>query len=382
MKRYSPILLLTLCIAIGSPPAAVRGELSSRQIPSSTLAPRSIDPRLIAQAESSDTPSEKPSETGKSSDKKSSQTKKSTGKTGSDKPSDIQWKKTLWWVGLGTTGVAAIAFLYFLFRLSRPQPAVQAIGPEFSPTLPEDEPELELDSSEIPVSQDIRSLSPASKDSSPKDSSPKDSSIKNAQNSPVSESPASQPSIPAAPPETPKEPQIDPSSVAQSTPPEQLQLERAQAEPKPVPIEETVPMRRINIVDALIQDLHNPDPSKRRKAIWELGQRGDSRAIQPLVDLMLDSDSSQRSLILGVLAEIGTRTVKPMNRALAVSLQDDSPEVRKNAIRDLTRIYDSIAQMSQLLNHAIDDDDGEVSETARWALGQLNRIRSLPKCED
>ncbi|MBE9039299.1 HEAT repeat domain-containing protein [Oscillatoriales cyanobacterium LEGE 11467] len=142
-------------------------------------------------------------------------------------------------------------------------------------------------------------------------------------------------------------------------------------------IEETTPLAKINIVDALIQELQNPDPAKRRKAIWELGQRGDSRAIQPLVDLMLDSDSSQRSLILAVLSEIGTRTLKPMNRALAVSLQDDSAEGRKNAIRDLTRIYDVVAQMSQLLNHAIDDSDGEVSDTAQWALSQLNRIRSL-----
>ncbi len=142
-------------------------------------------------------------------------------------------------------------------------------------------------------------------------------------------------------------------------------------------LEETTPLAKINIVDALIQDLQNPDPAKRRKAIWELGQRGDSRAIQPLVDLMLDSDSSQRSLILAVLSEIGTRTLKPMNRALAVSLQDDSPEVRKNAIRDLTRIYDVVAQMSQLLNHAIDDSDREVSDTAQWALSQLNRIRAL-----
>jgi hypothetical protein len=58
MKRYSPILLLTLCIAIGSPPAAVRGELSSRQPLKSALEPRSIEPILFVQAESSDTPPE------------------------------------------------------------------------------------------------------------------------------------------------------------------------------------------------------------------------------------------------------------------------------------------------------------------------------------
>ncbi|MGB3239503.1 MAG: HEAT repeat domain-containing protein [Geitlerinemataceae cyanobacterium] len=142
-------------------------------------------------------------------------------------------------------------------------------------------------------------------------------------------------------------------------------------------VQNPTPLRRIGIVETLIQDLHSRDPVKRRQAIWELGQLGDSRAIQPLVDLTLDSDSAQRSLILAALSEIGVRTLKPMNRALAVSLQDESPEVRKNAIRDLTRVYDLMAQIAQLLNHASEDGDREVSETARWALGKLDRIRTL-----
>jgi HEAT repeat protein len=117
---------------------------------------------------------------------------------------------------------------------------------------------------------------------------------------------------------------------------------------------------------------------KRQKAVWELGQRGDTRAVQPLVELMVDSDSKQRSLILAALSEIGTRTLKPLSRALAISLQDNNAEVRKNAIRDLTRVYDLVAQISQLLHHATEDPDQEVRETARWALGQLNRIRTVP----
>lgn len=149
-----------------------------------------------------------------------------------------------------------------------------------------------------------------------------------------------------------------------------------------LPIEETTRLQKVNIVDELIQDLHNPNPDQRRKAIWDLGQRGNSDAIQPLVDLMMDSDSKQRSLILAAVSEISTRTLKPMNRALLISLQDESSEVRKNAIRDLTRIYDQVVQVSQLLRHAVEDSDEEVQETARWALGQLNRIRSLPEFQD
>ncbi|MEP0918548.1 HEAT repeat domain-containing protein [Leptolyngbya sp. DQ-M1] len=143
-------------------------------------------------------------------------------------------------------------------------------------------------------------------------------------------------------------------------------------------IEETTRLAKINIVDELIQDLRSPDPAKRRKVIWELGQRGDTRAVQPLVDLLVESDSKQRSLVLSALSEIGTRTLKPMTRALAVSLQDENAEVRKNAIRDLTRVFDMVSQMSHLLHQATEDSDQEVQDTAKWALGQLNRIRSTP----
>ncbi|NJO39793.1 MAG: hypothetical protein HC769_21995 [Cyanobacteria bacterium CRU_2_1] len=137
----------------------------------------------------------------------------------------------------------------------------------------------------------------------------------------------------------------------------------------------TTRLSKVDIIGELITDLQSPDPSRRRKAVWELGQRGDSRAIQPLVDLLVDSDSNQRSLILAAISEISIRTLKPMNRALMMSLQDDSSDVRKNAIRDVTRIYDLIAQISQLLHYATSDADNEVRDTAQWALTQLNRIR-------
>ncbi|MEH1941569.1 MAG: peptidoglycan-binding protein [Nostoc sp.] len=143
--------------------------------------------------------------------------------------------------------------------------------------------------------------------------------------------------------------------------------------------EKTSRLAKLNIVDELIQDLRSSDPTKRRKAIWNLGQQGDSRAIQPMVDLMIDADSQESSLILAALTEIGIRTLKPMNRALAISIQDESPQVRQNAIRDLTRVYDMMGQMSQMLRHALEDPDTEVQATARYALTQMNRMRGLPE---
>ena len=142
---------------------------------------------------------------------------------------------------------------------------------------------------------------------------------------------------------------------------------------------ETTRLAKVNILDELVEDLRVPDPARRRKAIWELGQRGNSTAVQPLVNAMVGADSKEKSLILAALSEIGIRSLKPMNRALAIALQDDNPEVRKNAIRDLTRIYDLVAQISQMLGHATEDEDPEVRQTANWALEQLGRIRKLPE---
>ncbi|EAW34659.1 hypothetical protein L8106_22089 [Lyngbya sp. PCC 8106] len=139
---------------------------------------------------------------------------------------------------------------------------------------------------------------------------------------------------------------------------------------------------QLDRVEQLILELQNTNPTKRSQTIWELGQQGDSRAIQPLVDLIYNSDSKQRSLILAALSEIGTRTLKPMSRALTLSLQDENAEVRKNAIRDLTRIYDLACQMNQLLQRAADDPDSEVRETAKWAADKLSRMRPLPTIGD
>lgn len=142
------------------------------------------------------------------------------------------------------------------------------------------------------------------------------------------------------------------------------------------PLSTTTRLSKVSIVEALIGDLHSPDLTQRRQAIWELGQRGDSRAIQPLVDLLVEADSQQRSLILAALSEIGVRSLNPLNRALLLSIQDDSADVRKNAIRDLSRLCDWAVQLSQLMQYATSDPDPEVRETAQWALSQLNRLRS------
>jgi HEAT repeat protein len=97
--------------------------------------------------------------------------------------------------------------------------------------------------------------------------------------------------------------------------------------------------------------------------------------MSPLTSLLIDADSHEQGLVLAALVEISAKTLKPMNRAIAIALQDDNPDVRKNAIRDLTRIYDSMGQVGRLLGRATLDADPEVRETAHWALDQLNQLR-------
>ncbi|TAE54524.1 MAG: peptidoglycan-binding protein [Nostocales cyanobacterium] len=152
---------------------------------------------------------------------------------------------------------------------------------------------------------------------------------------------------------------------------QQFPTDLVQLDTKPI-------IAQLNTCEELMQELQSRNSKKRRKAIWKLGQDGDSRAVKPLLDLMIDTDSEQRSLILGTLSEIGTRTLNPINRALIISMRDENPQVRKNAMRDLVRIYDMMGKTSKIILHAMEDPDPEVQETAKYALNQMNRIRTIP----
>ncbi|MDY6940539.1 MAG: HEAT repeat domain-containing protein [Cyanobacteriota bacterium] len=344
MRPYSQILLSISCLVFGVAPVCGTQTAYSSPIERSSFAARDkpATTHTFAQAN----PSESDSPESDPPEESSPEPNESEAATTKDSS-----KKRIWWM-LGVAGVVTVAsgFLYLFLKISRPDTIDDEPIEEITKAKPKTDPKASRGG--VSNSHAVVALP---ENPQPVQVTPEFPERESADN-------------PISVPENPTE---QPTNNGSLDRPALASVEEA------IAIEETTRLPKINIVDALIQDLQNPDPAKRRKAIWELGQRGDSRAIQPLVDLMIDSDSSQRSLILAVLSEIGTRTLKPMNRALAVSLQDDSAEVRKNAIRDLTRIYDIVAQMSQLLNHAIDDSDREVSDTAQWALSQLNRIRTL-----
>ena len=139
----------------------------------------------------------------------------------------------------------------------------------------------------------------------------------------------------------------------------------------PILTVQTLPRDNLDTIPELITQLREIESQQRREVIWELARRGDSRAVKPLVDLMLEANSYERSLILEALSEISTKTLKPMNHALILFLQDENPQVRKNAIRDLTKLYELINQILPIIYHALEDNDPEVREVAKWALTQF-----------
>lgn len=129
-------------------------------------------------------------------------------------------------------------------------------------------------------------------------------------------------------------------------------------------------------VEELVDSLQSREVKLRRQAIWDLGQQGAPDVIQPLVNSMSTADSQQRSLILAALSEIGTRTLMPLNQALILALQDNNGDVRKNAIREMTRLYMAMDQLNQILGHAMTDDDAEVRATAQWAFDQVQAMQA------
>ena len=133
-----------------------------------------------------------------------------------------------------------------------------------------------------------------------------------------------------------------------------------------------------DLVAELIPKLTISDHKFRHQAINALAQSGDSRAMSPLVELMIEADSQERSLIIDAMQEITSSILKPMNRALILSLGDENSQVKQNAIRDLTRIYEVMLQVTERLSQTINDSEQKLPETAQWALKQLKQMPETP----
>ncbi|MDJ0678834.1 MAG: hypothetical protein QNJ18_03085 [Xenococcaceae cyanobacterium MO_167.B52] len=170
---------------------------------------------------------------------------------------------------------------------------------------------------------------------------------------------------------------VAPPSEPQSEPTTNSLQKTVESQNSQIVLEDTN-LPKLDIVPELINDLAKSDRKSRQKTVWELAQRGDSRAMQPLVELMVKVDSQERGLILEAMTQITSRTLKPMNKALMFSLDDDNPRVKQNAIRDLARVYELMNQVTKRLSSVAEDSDEEVQKTATWALKQLNQMPTVP----
>ncbi|MBE9222652.1 HEAT repeat domain-containing protein [Cyanobacterium stanieri LEGE 03274] len=126
----------------------------------------------------------------------------------------------------------------------------------------------------------------------------------------------------------------------------------------------------------LIKELIEGDAKNRSKVIWNLASQADSRAIAPLLDIMIKSNSQEKTLILEAISQIAFNSIKPINQALILSLQDDHGTVRKNALRDVSKVYELITQVQPIITQtAYNDPDPEVREIA---LSILEKIAHNP----
>jgi hypothetical protein len=137
----------------------------------------------------------------------------------------------------------------------------------------------------------------------------------------------------------------------------------------------------IDIVFELIQDLqHNSylngdkHTDLRRKAIWELGQTNDFRAVEPLIKMISQVNALEKNLILDAITQIAHQSFETINHVLLTCLEDESVEVRKNSIQDLTRLYQSMSLITVHLTKMTQDSDREVQQTAEWALQQFKQM--------
>jgi len=134
----------------------------------------------------------------------------------------------------------------------------------------------------------------------------------------------------------------------------------------------------IDVVFELIQDLKKSDFQLRRKAIWELALTGDSRSIEPLINIIPEVKSIDKSLIVNAISQIAYRNFAVIYDVLFASLKDANSDVRKDAIRDIVALHESTARINRNLHIMLNDSDKEVRQTAEWALKIIN-LSSLPQ---
>ena len=119
-------------------------------------------------------------------------------------------------------------------------------------------------------------------------------------------------------------------------------------------------------VEGLIEALsYEKDENVRLAAAWALGEMGDQRAIEPLINALQDQQRVKEAAAKS-LGEIGDAQAV---QALTTILHDDNWEVRGTVAKSLGKIGDQRA--IQALIRSVEDEN----ETVRWyAVQALHEI--------
>ena len=170
-----------------------------------------------------------------------------------------------------------------------------------------------------------------------------------------------------------------------------------------------VEIKETSVVPEVIDILMDKDSPGRGYAAWTLGNLGDERAVQPLIDVatnevgqsvrwyalqglaelkdrkaydaafacLYDEDDMVRSCAAQALGGIGDpRAVEPLVQALS----DPSPDVREEIVQALGKLKDTRA-LEPLINTLLHDPGVEVRLYTAEALGWLGDARALPALE-
>jgi len=122
-----------------------------------------------------------------------------------------------------------------------------------------------------------------------------------------------------------------------------------------------------------IKELGDPDEIVRKSAAWALGEIGDVKAVDPLIDALKDEEEEVRQSAAYALGKIGdAKAVDPLIDAL----KDEEGEVRERAAWALGEIGDGKA-VDALIN-ALKDQEANVLNSVD-ALGKIGDKRAVPE---
>jgi|GEM_PF-986014 len=123
-------------------------------------------------------------------------------------------------------------------------------------------------------------------------------------------------------------------------------------------------------VEPLINALSDEDWNVQAKAAWALGDLGDS-AVEPLINALSDEDSNVRVVAALALGRLGESAFEP----LLAALNADDKEVRAGAARALGDLKDARA-VEPLIN-ALSNERSNVRARVAQALGELKDARAV-----